>query len=229
MQQDPALEPSPSFTPTGKSKVRRLPKQGSYERELIYKILDEGLVCYVGFAIEGQPFVIPTAYARVADQIYIHGSPISRMMRSLGSGIEVCITVTLLDGLVLARSAFHHSMNYRSVMIFGTATAVSELDQKMAALQAFTEHIVPGRWSEVRQPNSKELEATVVLALPLIEASAKVRTGHPTDEREDYDLPIWAGEIPLRLVADSPINDSSLSQGIEPPDYALNYLKLGNK
>jgi uncharacterized protein len=229
MQQDPALEPLPSFTPTGKSKVRRLPKQGSYERELIYKILDEGLVCYVGFAIEGQPFVIPTAYARVADQIYIHGSPIGRMMRSLGSGIEVCITVTLLDGLVLARSAFHHSMNYRSVMIFGTATVVSELDQKIASLQSFTEHIVPGRWSEVRQPNSKELEATVVLALPLIEASAKVRTGHPTDEHEDYDLPIWAGEIPLRLVADSPINDSSLLQGIEPPDYALNYLKLGNK
>jgi uncharacterized protein len=229
MQQDPALEPLPSFTPTGKSKVRRLPKQGSYERELIYKILDEGLVCYVGFAIEGQPFVIPTAYARVADRIYIHGSPIGRMMRSLGSGIEVCITVTLLDGLVLARSAFHHSMNYRSVMIFGTATVVSELDQKMSALQAFTEHIVPGRWSEVRQPNSKELEATVVLALPLIEASAKVRAGHPTDEPEDYDLPIWAGEIPLRLVADSPINDSSLLQGIEPPDYALNYLKLGNK
>lgn len=229
MQCNQTPEQSPSFTPTGRSKVRRLPKQGSYERDLSYKILDEGLVCYVGFAVEGQPFVIPTAYARIADQIYIHGSPISRMMRSLSSGIEVCITVTLLDGLVLARSAFHHSMNYRSVMIFGTATVVAELEQKMAALQAFSEQIVPGRWAEVRQPNQIELEATVVLALPLVEASAKVRTGHPTDEREDYRLPIWAGEIPLRLVADSPIKDACLSEEIAPPDYASNYLKLSKK
>lgn len=199
---------------------------------MIYRILDEGLVRYVGFAVEGQPYVIPTAYARVADQIYIHGFLISRMMRSLSSGIEVCITVTLLDRLVLARSAFHHSMNYRSVLIFGTATVVSELEQKLIALQVFSEHIVPGRWAEIRQPNSKELEATVatvVLALPLFEASAKVRTGHPTDEQEDYSLPIWAGDIPLRLAADSPINDSYLLQEIDPPDYALDYLKSGRK
>jgi uncharacterized protein len=229
MQRTPISAGSPSFTPTDRSKVRRLPKQGSYERDLIYTILDQGLVCHVGFAIQGQPYVIPTAYARIADHIYIHGSPISRMMRSLSSGIEVCITVTLLDGLVLARSAFHHSMNYRSAIIFGTATVVSELQQKMTALQAFSEHIVPGRWSDVRHPNSSELEATVVLALPLVEASAKVRAGAPTDEREDYSLPIWAGEIPLRLVANSPINDSALSAGIDPPDYASNYLRLDNK
>jgi uncharacterized protein len=229
MQYNPTPEQSQSFTPTGRSKVRRLPKQGSYERDLIYQILDEGLVCYVGFAVEGQPFVIPTAYARIADQIYIHGSPISRMMRSLSSGIDVCITVTLLDGLVLARSAFHHSMNYRSVMMFGTATVVSELEQKMTALQAFSEHIALGRWAEVRQPNSNELEATVVLALPLTEVSAKVRAGHPTDEHEDYNLPIWAGEIPLRLVADLPINDACLLPGIELPDYVSNYLRFGKR
>jgi uncharacterized protein len=222
-------EKSPSFTPTGRSKVRRLPRQGSYEQELICQILDEGLVCHVGFAVEGQPYVIPTAYARIADQIYIHGSPISRMMRSLSHGIEVCMTVTLLDGLVLARSAFHHSMNYRSVVIFGTATVLSDLEHKMNALEAFSEHIAPGRWHEIRQPNSNELEATVVLAIPLVEASAKIRTGHPTDEREDYRLPIWAGEIPLRLAADLPINDSGLLQGIEPPDYALKYSRLGKR
>jgi uncharacterized protein len=229
MQYEETPEQSPSFTPTSRSKVRRLPKQGNYDRDLIYEILDEGLVCCVGFAIEGQPFAIPTAYARIADQIYIHGSPISRMMRSLSSGIEVCITVTLLDGLVLARSAFHHSMNYRSVMIFGTATIVSELEQKMIALQAFSEHIIPGRWTEVRQPNSKELEATIVLALPICDVSSKVRTGSPIDEYEDYSLPIWAGEIPLRLVAESPINDASLLIGIELPNHVSSYLRLAKK
>lgn len=229
MSRNQIPEPSQSLTPTGRSKVRRLPKQGCYDQDLIYQILDEGLVCCVGFAVEGQPYVIPTAYARIADRLYLHGSPISRMIRSLGSGIEVCITVTLLDGLVLARSAFHHSMNYRSVMMFGTATVVSEMAQKRTALQAFTEQIVPGRWAEVRPPNSTELEATVVLALPLVEASAKVRTGHPTDEREDYSLPIWAGEIPLRLVAALPISDACLPPGIAPPDYASNYLRLGKK
>jgi hypothetical protein len=222
-------EQSPNFTSTARSKVRRLPKLGSYDRDLIYTILDEGLICYVGFAVEGQSYVIPTAYARVGDQLYIHGSPISRMMRSIGKGIQVCITVTLLDGLVLARSAFHHSMNYRSVMVFGTATVISDLQLKIDALQAFSEHIVPGRWAEVRQPNSTELEATVVLAIPLVEVSAKVSTGHPTDEQEDYSLPIWAGEIPLRLIAGSPINDSNLLQGNEPPAYALAYSRLSKK
>ena len=158
MQHNPTSEQPSSLTPTARSKVRRLPKQGSYERDLIYKILDEGLVCHVGFAVEAQPYVVPTAYARVADRLYIHGSPISRMMRSIGSGIEVCVTVTLLDGLVLARSAFHHSMNYRSVMVFGTAIAVAEPAQKLAALQAFSDHIALGRWAEVRQPSQPNLK-----------------------------------------------------------------------
>jgi uncharacterized protein len=219
MQHNPASEQLQSLTPTARSKVRRLPQRSSYERDLIYKILDEGLVCHVGFAIEGQPFVIPTAYARVADYLYIHGSPISRMVRALSSGIEICVTVILLDGLVLARSAFHHSMNYRSVVVFGEATVVHETEQKMAALQAFSEQIVPGRWADVRQPNLKELEATIVLSLPLEEASAKTRVGHPTDDPEDYNLPVWAGEIPLKLQADLPINDSCLPAEIEPPQY----------
>lgn len=229
MQREPTLEPSPSLPPTSRSKVRRLPQQGSYERALIDSILDAGLVCHVGFALEGQPFVIPTAYARVADQLYIHGSPLSRMMRSLSRGLEVCLTVTLLDGLVLARSAFHHSMNYRSVMLFGTATVVAECAPKLAALQALSDHLVPGRWAEVRQPNAKELAATVVLALPLVEASAKVRTGPPTDEHEDCSLPVWAGEIPLRLVADVPINAADLLPAIEPPAYAANYFTFSKQ
>lgn len=225
MQYDQTVESSQNLTPTSRSKVRRLSKQGSYERALIYKTLDEGLVCQVGIAVEGQPFVIPTAYARVGDRLYIHGSPLSRMMRVLISGVEVCITVTLIDGLVLARSTFHHSMNYRSVVIFGTATVVSEPKQKAIALQAFSNYIAPERWAEVRQPNTKELEATIVLALPLVEASAKVRVGHPTDESEDYSLPIWAGEIPLRLT----IDDSRLLPRIKPPNYASNYLRFNNK
>ncbi len=226
MKSERPLEQSPNLMPTDRSRVRRLPQRGSYERELIDKILDEGLVCHVGFAIEGQPFVIPTAYARVADQIYIHGSPMSRMAQALGNSIEVCITVTLLDGLVLARSAFHHSMNYRSVVAFGTATVMHEPEQKRVALKAFSEQIVPGRWAEVRKPNSKELEATVVLSLPLMEASAKIRAGHPTDDQEDYDLPVWAGEIPLKLTADLPVNDSCLPTEIKPPDYAIDYPKF---
>lgn len=208
---------------TQRSQIKRLPKRGQYERQVIYQILDEGLVCHVGFAVDGQPFVIPTAYGRVGDQLYIHGSPASRMLRSLQGEIEVCITVTLLDGLVLARSAFHHSMNYRSVVIFGTATTVEDADQKLEALRAFTEHIVPGRWEEVRPPSRQELAGTLVLSLPLTEASAKVRTGPPVDDEADYSLPVWAGEVPLRLIAAPPINDPRLSTGIVTPAYALNY------
>jgi uncharacterized protein len=227
MQNDLASEQPQSLTPTARSKVRRLPQRSSYERNLIYKILDEGLVCHVGFAVEGQPFVIPTAYGRVADRLYIHGSPMSRMVKALSTGIEICVTVTLLDGLVLARSAFHHSMNYRSIVVFGEATVVDELEQKMAALQAFTEQIVPGRWADIRQPNREELEATVVLSLPLEEASAKIRVGHPIDDPEDYNLPVWAGEIPLKLKADLPVNDPSLPTEIKPPQYIFNQSRFG--
>ncbi len=204
-----------SFTPTPRTTVKRLPKRAEYDRKIVYEILDEGLVCHVGFAVEGQPYVIPTAYGRVEDKLYIHGSPASRMLRTLQGGISVCITVTLLDGLVLARSAFHHSMNYRSVVIFGTAEVVSDAKEKLKALHAFTEHIIPGRWEKIRQPNPSELAGTLVLSVPLVEVSAKVRTGPPIDDEDDYSLPVWAGEIPLRLVADMPINDPRLQPGIE--------------
>lgn len=212
---------SPPITP--RSQIRRLPKRGHYDRQTIEQILDEGLICHVGFVVDGQPFVIPTAYGRVDDRLYIHGSPASRMLQTLTRGIDVCITVTLLDGLVLARSAFHHSMNYRSVVIFGQATLVEEFDEKVSALKAFTEHIVPGRWAGVRKPTPQEITGTLVLALPLTEASAKVRSGPPSDDDADYALPIWAGEIPLQVTTGLPVADPRLSPGIEPPDYVQHY------
>lgn len=207
------------LTATPRTQIKRLTQRGEYERQVIYQILDEGLVCHVGFAVDGQPFVIPTAYGRVGDRLYIHGSPASRMLRSLESGIEVCVTVTLLDGLVLARSAFHHSMNYRSVVIFGTAMTVQDPNQKLEALQAFTEHIIPGRWAEVRQPSRQEIQATLVLSLPLDEASAKVRTGSPNDDEADYSLPVWAGVVPLQIVTGEAIADPRLSPKITLPSY----------
>lgn len=210
---------------TSRTKIKRMPSRGHYERELIYQILDEGLVCHVGFVVDSQPFVIPTAYGRLGNCLYIHGASASRMMRSLASGIEVCVTVTLLDGLVLARTVFHHSMNYRSVVIFGTATLVEDADEKLKALEVFTEHIVPGRWAEARQPNRQELAVTSVLALPLDEASAKVRTGLPNDEEQDYDIPVWAGVIPLELTAGEPIASDRLQPGITLPAYARNYTR----
>lgn len=213
------------LTATPRSQIRRLPQRGQYESEVIYQILDEGLVCHVGFAVDGQPFVIPTAYGRVGDRLYIHGSPASRMLRSLQNSVEVCVTVTLLNGLVLARSAFHHSMNYRSVVIFGTATTVEDADRKLEALKAFTEHVVPGRWTEVRQPNRQELQGTLVLSLPLSEASAKVRTGPPLDDEEDYSLPVWAGVVPLQLSASEAIADPRLSPEISIPSYLQNYTR----
>lgn len=208
---------------TGKTKLKRMPKRGAFDRETIYSILDEGFVCHVGFTVDGQTFVIPTGYARIGDNLLIHGSSASRMMRNLANGIDVCVTVTLIDGLVLARSAFHHSMNYRSVVIFGKAKLVEDEDEKFKALHAFTEHIVPNRWGEVRLPNSKELKATTVLRLPIEEASAKIRTGNPVDDAVDYDLEVWAGIIPLKIIAAAPENDSRLKNEIAPPDYALNY------
>jgi hypothetical protein len=213
------------FNPTERTKVRRLPQRGSYEREAVYKILDEGLVCHVGFVAGGEPFVIPTGYARVGEALYVHGSPASRMLRALAGGVKVCVTVTLLDGLVLARSAFHHSMNYRSVVVFGTASVVEDEGEKSEALRAFTEHVVPGRWEEVRWPSKDELRKTLVLKLPLDEASAKVRAGAPVDDEEDYALPVWAGEIPLRVEAGAPVPDPRLAPETEPPLYAHNYTR----
>ncbi len=216
------------LTATQRSQVKRIPQRANYDRTTIHHILDEGLVCHVGFVVDNQPFVIPTAYGRINDKLYIHGSPASRMLRSLIGSVEVCVTVTLIDGLVLARSAFHHSMNYRSVVIFGQAEIVSDVDEKLAALKAFTEHVVPGRWDDVRQPTRQELQGTMVLALPLIEASAKLRTGMPLDDESDYDLPVWAGVLPLQLIAGNAISDSQLSKNIALPDYVNNYDRTTN-
>jgi nitroimidazol reductase NimA-like FMN-containing flavoprotein (pyridoxamine 5'-phosphate oxidase superfamily) len=214
---------------TQRTKIKRVPQRGQYECQVIYDILDEGLVCHVGFAVDGQPFVIPTAYGRVGDKLYIHGSPASRMLRSLQNAIEVCVTVTLLDGLVLARSAFHHSMNYRSVVIFGTAAIVESPEDKLEALHAFTEHVISGRWAEVRPPSRQEIQGTLVLSLPLDEASAKVRTGPPLDDEADYSLPVWAGVLPLQQKAAAPIPDSRLQPGITLPDYVQNYTRIDSK
>jgi nitroimidazol reductase NimA-like FMN-containing flavoprotein (pyridoxamine 5'-phosphate oxidase superfamily) len=209
--------------PTQRTRVVREPHRGTYDRETIYAILDEGFVCHVGFSIEGQPYVIPTMFARVDDAVYFHGSAASRMLRNLATGLPVCLTVTLTDGFVLARSVFNHSMNYRSAVALGIAILVSEPGEKLAALHAFTEKVLPGRWNEARQPNEKELNATSILRLPLTEASAKIRIGPPEDDAEDLALPVWAGVIPLQLVAGAPIRDERCDIGIPTPAYAENY------
>jgi nitroimidazol reductase NimA-like FMN-containing flavoprotein (pyridoxamine 5'-phosphate oxidase superfamily) len=211
------------FQPTQRTQVKRLPDRGAYDSETVFKILDEALICHVGFSVDGQPYVIPTGFARVGDVLYIHGSAASRMLRTLAEGVQVCVTVTLLDGLVLARAAFHHSMNYRSVVMLGRAVLVSDPAQKTKALQAFTEHIVRGRWTDVRLPTEAELKATAVLALPLAEVSAKIRKGPPKDDAEDYELPIWAGVVPLTITPAAPIDDPRLKAGLKPPEYAKKY------
>jgi nitroimidazol reductase NimA-like FMN-containing flavoprotein (pyridoxamine 5'-phosphate oxidase superfamily) len=214
---------------TAQTKLHRLPKRGVYDRVTINSILDEAFVCHVGFVVDGKPFVIPTGYARIGNDLYIHGSSASRMLRSLAQGIDVCVTVTLIDGLVLARSAFHHSMNYRSVVILGKATLVEDAAEKNRALEAFTEHVIPGRWEHVRWPTDLELKATSVLRLPLEEASAKIRTGGPIDDEEDYEMDVWAGVIPVHLETLEPINDTRLRQDIPTPLYAENYRRNGHK
>jgi len=212
-----------TFTQTERTKLKRLPKRGHFDPETVYGILDEGFICHVGFAPQGQPFVIPTGYARDGDKLYIHGSQASRMLRTLSTGVDVCVTVTIIDGLVLARSAFHHSMNYRSVVIFGRATLVEDPEEKMAALLALSEHIIRGRWADVREPTELEMKQTTVLSVPLVEASAKIRTGPPLDDEEDYAMDVWAGVVPLRLVAGEPIKDPRLPEGIQIPAYAREY------
>ena len=212
-----------SNTKTDRTTVKRLPKRGRYERDTINGILDEGFICHVGFAVEGQPYVIPTGYARVDDSLYIHGSAASRMLRNLSKGVEVCVTVTLIDGLVLARSAFHHSINYRSVVILGRARLVSDEEEKNQALEAFTEHIVPGRWTDVRWPTELELKATTVLKLAIDEASAKIRTGGPIDDDEDYAMDVWAGVLPLSLATEEAVDDERLNAEIPVPEYVRNY------
>ena len=212
-----------SFPVTGRTRVVREAHRAVCDRDAIYQILDEAFVCHVGFTADGQPFVIPTMFARVGDNLYFHGSAASRMLRSLAAGTPVCITVTLLDGLILARSVFNHSMNYRSVVALGQATLIDDPTEKLRALQAFTEKLIPGRWNDARQPNEKELKATSILKLPLTEASAKIRIGDVEDDAEDYSLPVWAGVIPLRLVADPPVRDSRCDQAIPTPDYASKF------
>jgi nitroimidazol reductase NimA-like FMN-containing flavoprotein (pyridoxamine 5'-phosphate oxidase superfamily) len=211
---------------TQRATVRRLPERGKYDRAVIDAILDEGLICHLGFVADGAPFVIPTLHGRCGDILYVHGSPASHALRSLAAGGHACVTVTLVDGLVLARSAFHHSINYRSVMLFGQARLVTDPDEKMNALQTVTEHVVRGRWAEARQPNAKELKSTTVLAFAIDEVSAKVRTGPPKDDQEDLDWPVWAGVLPLKTVAGEPVPDPALAAETPVPQYVRNYSRV---
>jgi hypothetical protein len=204
-----------SLSVTDRTRLRRLPKRGTFHRDEIYRILDEGFVCHVAFVADGQPYAIPTGYARVDDVVYVHGSAASRMIRTLAAGIDVCVTVTLIDGLVLARSAFHHSMNYRSVVILGRARLVEDLAEKRAALRAFTNHIVADRWDGLRPVTDQELIATSVLKVPVEEASAKVRTGPPIDDDDDLTWPVWAGVIPLSLQRGTPVLDAHVPAGLD--------------
>lgn len=199
-----------SYTPTARVRVVREPQRAVYDRAEVYKILDEGFICHLGFSVDGQPYVIPTSYGRLGDVLYVHGSAASRMLRRLSEGIPVCLTVTLLDGLVLARSVFNHSMNYRSVVVLGMASLVDDPDEKLKGLHAISEHILAGRWAEARQPNEKELKATSVIKLPIQEFSGKVRSGPPIDDEEDYSFPVWAGVLPLNTVAGQPVPDERL-------------------
>jgi nitroimidazol reductase NimA-like FMN-containing flavoprotein (pyridoxamine 5'-phosphate oxidase superfamily) len=209
--------------PTTRTRVVREPHRGVYDREATYRILDEGFLCHVGFVADGQPFVIPTSYGRKDANLYIHGSAASRMLRQMKGGVAVCVTVTLLDGLVLARSVFNHSMNYRSVVVLGKAELVDDPAEKLAALRVLSEHIIPGRWDDARQPNDQELKATSVLRLPIEEFSAKVREGPAIDDEEDLSFPTWAGVVPLEMKAGAPIDDEKLNPPREVPTYVRNY------
>jgi nitroimidazol reductase NimA-like FMN-containing flavoprotein (pyridoxamine 5'-phosphate oxidase superfamily) len=211
------------FTKTKKTRIHRLPKRGHYDRETIYQILDEALICHVGFVEDEQPYVIPINFARVEDTIVLHGAKASRLLKHIEAGHPVCVEATIVDGLVLARSVFHHSVNYRSVVLFGTGRMVVDEQEKLAALEAVTEHVIPGRWKEARLPNPKELNATSVVSIRIDEASAKVRVGPPVDDEEDYNLPVWAGVLPLRELPLSPIQDELQSEEIPVPQYVADY------
>ena len=204
-----------TYIPTPRTKVRRLSKRAVYDKAQVHAILDEGFLCHVGFVQDGQPFVIPTLYARSDETLYMHGSGASRMLKTLAQGVDVCVTVTLVDGYVLARSAFHHSMNYRSVTALGRARLVADEAEKLAALRVITDHVVPQRWDEVRGPNELEMKQTIVLALALEEVSAKVRVGPPADDDEDYALPIWAGVVPVRTQLGEPVGDGRVLPGVQ--------------
>lgn len=218
----------PENAASDRSRVKRLPQRGVYDRAMINSILDSALICHVGFVADGQPYVIPTIHVRIGDCIYLHGSPASRMLRALAAGAAACITVTLVDGLVLARSAFHHSMNYRSVVLFGRGAAVDDDGRKNEILRLLAEHLVRGRWADARAPNSDELRRTLVVGIPIDEASAKMRSGPPLDDEEDYRVPAWAGVLPLRIAAGALVPDPRLAAGIAPPGYATGYTGPGS-
>jgi len=211
------------YSTTERNRIRRLPKRASYDQETINRILDEALICHIGIVENGQPFVIPTNFARLNDTILLHGSKASRMIKHVGAGHPVCVTVTILDGVVLARSIFHHSMNYRSAVLFGKGRLVEGDDEKLAALEAISEHIMPGRWREARLPNRREMKATGVVSIRIESASAKVRTGPPGDEQEDYGLPVWAGVLPLEQTALPPLRDELLRENVPIPSYVSSY------
>ena len=216
-----------AFVPSARSKLRRLPKRGSYDRDTVYAILDAGFICHVGYVVDGHPYVTPTAYWREGDAVYWHGSSASRMLRTLEKGADCCLTVTHLDGLVLARSAFHHSLNYRSVMLFGKAHKVEAAEEKMARLEAFVEHLYPGRWPELRPVSAAELKSTTVLGTHASEASAKVRSGPPVDDEPDYALPLWAGVVPVHSVAGAPVGDARMAAGVKAPAMLAKLAHLG--
>jgi nitroimidazol reductase NimA-like FMN-containing flavoprotein (pyridoxamine 5'-phosphate oxidase superfamily) len=217
----------PHFTKTEKNRIKRLPKRGQYDRDTICQILDEALICHVGFVDDSQPYVIPINYARVEDRIVLHGAKASRLINHIIAGQPVCVEATIVDALVLARSVFHHSVNYRSVVLFGTGCAIQDEQEKLAALKAITEHLIPGRWQETRPPSRKELNATSVVSIRIDEASAKVRIGPPVDDEEDYARPVWAGILPLHVAPSAPIRDERLAEDIPLPAYIAGYSRRG--
>ena len=218
-----------AIAPTSRTRVKRLPKRASYDRDAIYSILDTALVCHVGFAIDAQPYVIPTLHVRIADRLYIHGSAASRMLGAAAEGTPIAVTVTHIDGLVLARSAFHHSVNYRSVVILGAAKLVTDAAEKIGVMKGLIDHVAPGRWDHIRHPNEKELAATSVLSIPIVEASAKLRSGDPLDDDADYALPIWAGQIPFATKVLTPAADARLDASIPVPAHVIEYRLPANR
>jgi len=215
------------MAPTPRTKIRRHPERGTYEAETVRSILDEGLICHLGFVVDGTPYVMPTMYARHGDVVYVHGSPASRMLRTAAGPADVCLTVTLLDGLVLARSVFSHSMNYRSVVVLGRAEVVDDPAEQLLASEALVEHVCRGRWADARHPSARELATTLILRLPLDEASAKARTGGPKDAEADLDLPVWAGHLPLAVRPLAPVADERTGSETPPPAYATGYSRPG--
>ncbi len=216
------------FPKTSLNQLHRYPNRGTYDKETIFRIVDEALICHVGFVVDGQPYVIPTIHARLDDEIILHGAVANRMLKHIADGNPLCVTVTLVDGLVLARSVFHSSMNYRSAMLFGKGRLLETDEEKLRALEAITEHVARGRWNDARKPNRKELDGTTVIAMTIESASAKVRTGPPSDDDEDYTLPIWAGVVPMEVRAAQPMNDPKLSENIQTPMYVSNYVRKTN-